>query len=77
MGWYIENFHKAQISINLTNYKITPAHVVLDKVRELAAAKGLFVTGSEIVGLLPKAAMIESGKYYLKKWVKALASPNA
>jgi len=76
VGWYIENFHKAQISINLTNYKITPAHVVLDKVRELAAAKGLFVTGSEIVGLLPKAAMIESGKYYLKKMGEGAGIPE-
>lgn len=67
VGWYIDEYDRAQISINLTNYKITPVHEVLDKVRELALAKGIFVTGSELVGLTPKAALIDAGKYYLKK----------
>lgn len=76
VGWYIDDFNKAQISINLTNYKVTPAHLVLDKVRELANAKGIQVTGSEIVGLLPKAAMIESGKYYLKNMGECAGIPE-
>lgn len=76
VGWFIENFDKAQISINLTNYKITPPHIVLDKVRELAKAKGLEVTGSELVGLLPKAAILESGKYYLKKMGECIGIPE-
>jgi glutamate formiminotransferase/formiminotetrahydrofolate cyclodeaminase len=76
VGWYIEDFNRAQISINLTNFIITPAHVVLDKVRELALAKGLQVTGSELVGLLPKAAILESGKYYLKKMGESAGIPE-
>ncbi len=76
VGWYIDDFEKAQISINLTNFNVTPAHMVLDKVREIAATKGLFVTGSEIVGLLPKAAMIESGKYYLYKMGECAGIPE-
>ncbi len=67
VGWFIDEYDRAQISINLTNYKITPVHEVLDKVRELALAKGIFVTGSELVGLTPKEALISAGKYYLKK----------
>lgn len=76
VGWYVDDYNQAQISINLTNYNITPAHLVLDKVRELAWQKGLQVTGSEIVGLLPKAAMIESGKYYLKNMGESAGIPE-
>jgi len=76
VGWFIDDFNRAQISINLTNYNITPAHVVLDKVRELALAKGLQVTGSELVGLLPKAAILESGKYYLRKMGESAGIPE-
>ncbi|HCM15863.1 MAG TPA: glutamate formimidoyltransferase, partial [Candidatus Cloacimonas sp.] len=67
VGWYIDGYNRAQISINLTNYKVTPPHKVLDKVRELALEMGIQVTGSELVGLIPKAALLESGKYYLMK----------
>lgn len=67
VGWYIDSYNRAQISINLTNYKITPAHLVLEKVRELATGMGLQVTGSELVGLIPKDAILESGKYYLRR----------
>ena len=76
VGWYIDGYDRAQISINLTNYKITPPHLVLDKVRELAHAKGIEVTGSELVGLLPKAALIESGKYYLAKMGESTGLPE-
>lgn len=76
VGWYIDDFNKAQISINLTNYKVTPAHLVLDKVRELAWNKGLEVTGSELVGLLPKAAILESGKHYLQKMGESAGIPE-
>jgi len=65
VGWYIDEYNRAQISINLTNYKITPPHLVLEKVRELATDKGIQVTGSELVGLLPKEAILMAGKYYL------------
>lgn len=76
VGWYIDGYDRAQISINLTNYKITPPHIVLDKVRELAHAKGIEVTGSELVGLLPKAALMEAGKYYLNKMNESTGWPE-
>lgn len=66
-GWYIEEYEMAQVTMNLTNYKITPPHIVLETVRELAAKAGTIVIGSELVGLIPKAAMINAGKYYLQK----------
>ena len=76
VGWFIDDFNQAQISINLTNFNVTPAHVVLDKVREIALTKGLQVTGSELVGLLPKAAILESGKYYLEKMGESAGIPE-
>lgn len=76
VGWFIDEYDRAQISINLTNYKITPIHEVLDKVRELALEKGIFVTGSELVGLTPKAALIQAGKYYLKKMGESAGLPE-
>ncbi len=76
VGWYIDSYNCAQISMNLTNYNITPAHIVLDKVRELAGEAGIQVTGSELVGLLPKAALIQAGKYYLKKLGESAGLPE-
>ncbi|OFZ41588.1 MAG: formiminotransferase-cyclodeaminase, partial [Bdellovibrionales bacterium GWC1_52_8] len=75
IGWYVDEFKRAQISINLTNYKITPAHAVLEEARKLAAERGLVVTGSEIVGLVPYPALLESGKFYLQKQGRALGIP--
>ena len=76
VGWYIDGYNRAQISINLTNYKITPPHAVLDKVREMAHEMGLEVTGSELVGLIPKAAILEAGKYYLDKMNESTGIPE-
>ncbi|HNQ44314.1 MAG TPA: glutamate formimidoyltransferase, partial [Candidatus Cloacimonadota bacterium] len=76
VGWYIDAYNRAQISINLTNYKVTPAHLVLDKVRELASQMGIQVTGSELVGLIPKAALLESGIHYLKKMNESTGIPE-
>jgi glutamate formiminotransferase/formiminotetrahydrofolate cyclodeaminase len=67
IGWYIPEYGQAQISINFTNYKISPPHIVFDKVRELALERGLVVTGSELVGLVPLEAMLMAGKYFLEK----------
>ncbi len=75
IGWYVEEYNRAQISINLTNYKVTSMHDVLEKVRELATQRGVIVTGSEIVGLVPFQALLESGKYYLKKQQKSIGIP--
>lgn len=76
VGWFIDEYKRAQISINLTNYKITPPHIVLDKVRELAIDKGIQITGSELVGLLPKEALLMAGKYYLKKMGESCGLPE-
>jgi len=75
IGWFVDDYKIAQISINLTNYKKTPAHIVLEKARELAAGRGLLVTGSEVVGLIPYSAILESGKYYLRKQDRSTGIP--
>ncbi|MGE3166509.1 MAG: glutamate formimidoyltransferase [Planctomycetota bacterium] len=67
VGWMIPEYGRAQISINLTNYKVTPTHAVLERCRQLATDRQLVVTGSEIVGLVPYEAMRESGEYYLAR----------
>lgn len=67
IGWFIEEYGIAQISMNLTNMNVSPLHVVFDTVCERATARGLRVTGSELVGLVPLEAMVEAGKYFLQK----------
>jgi len=76
VGWYIDEYNRAQISINLTNYKITPPHLVLEKVRELAWKKGIQITGSELVGLIPKEAILMAGKYYLNRLGESCGIPE-
>ncbi|MEA2553805.1 MAG: glutamate formiminotransferase / formiminotetrahydrofolate cyclodeaminase [Fimbriimonadaceae bacterium] len=71
IGWYIEEFGIAQISMNLTNIHVTPVHVAFDEVVEKAAARGIRVTGSELVGLIPLEAMLEAGRHYLRKQRRA------
>ncbi len=75
IGWYVPEYDRAQISINLTNYKVTSMHDVLEETRRLAMERGLVVTGSEIVGMVPFQALMESGKYYLKKQHRSLGIP--
>ncbi|HDG68580.1 MAG TPA: glutamate formimidoyltransferase, partial [candidate division Zixibacteria bacterium] len=75
IGWYVDDYGIAQISINLTNYKVTPPHAVLEAARELAKERGLVVTGSEIVGLVPFPAMIQAGKFYLRQQDKSTGIP--
>ena len=67
IGWFIEEYGVAQISINLTNMHTTPLHLLFDTACERAAARGMRVTGSELVGLVPLEAMLEAGKYFLQK----------
>src|SRR5688572_17450503 len=67
IGWFIEEYGIAQISINLTNINITPVHIAFDEVCKKADARGIRVTGSELVGLIPLKAMLDAGKYFLKK----------
>ncbi len=67
IGWFIEEYGIAQISINLTNINITPVHIAFDEVCRKADARGIRVTGSELVGLIPLKAMLDAGKYFLRK----------
>ncbi len=75
VGWYIEEFGRAQLSFNLTNYKVSPVHEVFDACREEAAKLGLRVTGSELVGLIPLDAILAAGDYYLEKQGKTTGVP--
>ncbi len=67
IGWYIEEYGIAQVSMNLTDISRTPLHVAFDEVCRKADARGLRVTGTEIVGLVPKRALLEAGRYFLRK----------
>jgi len=67
IGWFIEEYGVAQISMNLTNISVTPVHMAFDEVCKKADARGIRVTGSELVGLVPLNAMLEAGRYFLKK----------
>ena len=75
IGWMVPEYDRAQISINLTNYKVTSMHHVLEETRKLAAERGLVVTGSEIVGLVPYPALLESGKFYLRHQNRSAGIP--
>ncbi len=67
IGWFIEEYGIAQVSMNLVDLKTTPVHVAFDEVCDKAAARGMRVTGSELVGLVPLQAMLDAGKHYLRK----------
>lgn len=67
IGWYIEEYGIAQVSMNVTNISVTPVHVAFDEVCAKAQARGIRVTGAEIVGLIPKKVLMDAGKYYLAK----------
>lgn len=77
IGWFIEEYGIAQISMNLTNISVTPVHVAFEEVRDRARARGLRVTGSELVGLVPLRAMLDAGKYFLKEQQRSLGIPDA
>jgi len=77
VGWYVEDYGLAQISVNFTNYKVTPIHAVFDEAVRLAAKLGLRVTGSELVGLIPKDALLMAGRHYLRKQGKSPGVPEA
>ncbi len=75
IGWMVPEYDRAQISINLTDYKITSMHHVLEETRQLAAERGLIVTGSEVVGMVPYPALLESGRFYLRRQGRSLGIP--
>ena len=77
IGWYIDEYGVAQISMNLTNINITPVHIAFDEVCAKAEARGVRVTGSELVGLIPLDAMLEAGRYFLRKQQRSLGVSDA
>ena len=72
IGWFIDEYGIAQVSMNITDIDVTPLHIAFDEVCAKAAARGLRVTGAEIVGLVPKRVLLEAGKYYLTKQQRSL-----
>ena len=76
VGWYIEEYGVAQISMNLTNFNITPPHIAFEESRQQTRKRGARVTGSELVGLIPLNAMLDAGKYYLNKQNKSTGIPE-
>jgi len=72
IGWFIPEYGIAQISMNLTNISVTPVHIAFDEVCRKAEARGVRITGSEIVGLIPLKAMLDAGKHYLRKQKRSL-----
>src|SRR5438094_4391780 len=67
IGWYVEEYGIDQVSMNLTKIQETPLHAAFDACNESATKRGLRVTGSEIVGMLPKKCLVDAGKYFLRK----------
>lgn len=72
IGWYIDEYGIAQVSMNITDIEATPLHVAYEEVSRAAAARGLRVTGAEIVGLVPKRVLIDAGKFYLERQQRSL-----
>jgi len=72
IGWFIEEYGVAQISMNLTNINITPLHIAFDEVCRKATERGIRVTGSELVGLVPLKSMLDAGKYFLQKQQRSI-----
>jgi glutamate formiminotransferase/formiminotetrahydrofolate cyclodeaminase len=72
IGWFIEEYGISQVSMNITSTTLTPLHVAFDEVCSKAAQRGIRVTGAEIVGLVPKKALLDAGKYYLAKQQRSL-----
>lgn len=76
IGWYIDEYGIAQVSMNITDINTTPLHKAFDEVCRCAQARGIRVTGTEIVGLVPKRTLIEAGKYFLEKQQRSTGIPE-
>ena len=76
IGWYIDEYGIAQVSMTITDTAATPLHIAFDEVCRAAAARGIRVTGTEIVGLVPKKAIVEAGKHFLRKQQRSLGIPE-
>jgi glutamate formiminotransferase / formiminotetrahydrofolate cyclodeaminase len=77
IGWYIEEYGIAQISMNLTDIGVTPVHIAFDEVCKKAGERGMRVTGSELVGLIPLEAMLDAGRYFLRKQERSVGVSDA
>lgn len=77
IGWYIDEYGIAQVSMNITDIAATPLHVAFDEVCRAAQARGIRVTGTEIVGLVPKRALVEAGRYFLHKQQRSTGLPES
>ncbi len=77
VGWYIDEYSRAQISINFTDWEVSSIHDVFDEVCRQAVERGMRVTGSELVGLIPKAALIQAGLHYLERQGRSLGVPES
>ncbi len=76
IGWFIDEYKIAQVSMNITNINVTPLHVAFDEVCRCAQNRGIRVTGTEIVGLIPKRVLIEAGRYFLEKQNRSTGIPE-
>lgn len=76
IGWYIEEYGIAQLSLNLTDITVTPVHVAFDEACKAAAERGIRVTGSELVGLIPKQALLDAADFYLTRQERSLGIPE-
>ncbi|MBQ2784715.1 MAG: glutamate formimidoyltransferase [Alistipes sp.] len=76
IGWFIEEYGIAQVSMNMTNLSVTPLHVAFDEVCRAAEARGVRVTGAEIVGLVPKSALVDAGRHFLRKQNRSTGLPE-
>ena len=77
IGWFIDEYGIAQVSMNITDMGVTPLHKAFDEVSRAAAARGIRVTGTEIVGLIPKRALIDAGKHYLRMQQRSSGIPDS
>lgn len=77
IGWFIDEYGIAQVSMNITNISLTPLHVAFEEISEKARLRGLRVTGTEIVGLVPARAILEAGRYFLRKQQRSLGVPDS
>lgn len=76
IGWYIPEYGIAQVSMNITQIAVTPMHIAFEEVCRAAAARGVRVTGTEIVGLVPRKALLDAGKFYLRRQQRSLGLPD-
>ena len=76
IGWFIKEYGMAQVSMNLTNLGVTPLHIAFDEVCEKALQRGIRVTGTELVGLVPKSTLVDAGRHFLRKQQRSLGLPE-